>query len=227
MLILTLSVFVHFWFRSGVVIYLVGSQKGGCGKSTIAVNLSAALAKQGKDVVLVDADRQPTASNWVRDRAEKLDITVVHSIQKYDNIRSTLLDLRERYEFVIVDVAGRDSRELRTGMTAADVLLLPFRPSQPDLDTLSNLQEVITQARDMNANLKVYALITMAPTNPLISEVKDAQDYLQDYPDIQLLETVICDRKVYRDAMSEGLGVVEMSNPKAVDEMNALLKEVF
>lgn len=209
------------------MIYLVGSQKGGCGKSTIAVNLSAALAKQGKDVVLVDADRQPTASNWVRDRAEKLDITVVHSIQKYDNIRSTLLDLRERYEFVIVDVAGRDSRELRTGMTAADVLLLPFRPSQPDLDTLSNLQEVITQARDMNANLKVYALITMAPTNPLISEVKDAQDYLQDYPDIQLLETVICDRKVYRDAMSEGLGVVEMSNPKAVDEMNALLKEVF
>ncbi len=209
------------------MIYLVGSQKGGCGKSTIAVNLSAALAKQGKDVVLVDADRQPTASNWVRDRAEKLDIPVVHSIQKYDNIRSTLLDLRERYEFVIVDVAGRDSRELRTGMTAADVLLLPFRPSQPDLDTLSNLQEVITQARDMNADLKVYALITMAPTNPLISEVKDAQDYLQDYPDIQLLETVICDRKVYRDAMSEGLGVVEMSNPKAVDEMNALLKEVF
>ena len=108
------------------MIILIGSQKGGCGKSTTAANICAELARQGKDVILVDADRQGTASNWVTDRNGQENLPVVHSIQKFDNIRETLLDLAKRYEYVVVDSAGRDSRELRTGMTAAHVLLVPF-----------------------------------------------------------------------------------------------------
>lgn len=209
------------------MILMLGSQKGGCGKSTIAVNLCAELARQNKDVVLVDADRQSTASNWTMDRANKENLPVVHSVQKYENIRDTLLDLDKRYEFVVVDSAGRDSRELRTGMTAAHVLLVPFRPSQPDLDTLSNLQDIVVQAKDLNPNLRVLALITMAPTNPIIQETKEAKAYLQDYPYFQLLDTVVRDRKVYRDAISEGMGVVEMDNSKAAAEIQLLIQEVI
>lgn len=209
------------------MILIVGSQKGGSGKSTTVVNICAALAKQGIDVVLVDADRQGTAANWVMDRSEKSTLPAVHCVQKYDNIRDTLLDLDQRYDIVVVDAAGRDSRELRTGMTAADLLLVPFRPSQPDLDTLANLQQVITQAKDLNPSLRVYGLITMAPTNPSIQEANEARHYLEDYPDIKLLNTIICDRKIYRDGMSEGMGVVEMNNPKARDEISSLVRELF
>jgi len=53
------------------MIILLGSQKGGCGKSTTAVNLCAELAQTGADVVLVDADRQGTAARWVQDRQER------------------------------------------------------------------------------------------------------------------------------------------------------------
>jgi chromosome partitioning protein len=137
------------------------------------------------------------------------------------------LDLDGRYEYVIVDAAGRDSRELRTGMTAANVLLVPFRPSQPDLDTLPNLQEIIIQAKDLNPDLQVFGLITMAPTNPVVHETEEAREYLQDYPEIHLLNTIIRDRKVYRDAMSDGLGVVEMGNQKASEEFLALMQEVL
>lgn len=206
---------------------LIGSQKGGCGKSTTAVNICAYLAKNGHDIVLVDADRQCTAANWAMDRSGKKDLPVVNCVQKYENIRETLLDLDKRYEYVIVDAAGRDSRELRTGMTAANILLVPFRPSQPDLDTLPNLQQIITQAKDLNPDLKVYGLITMAPTNPVVQEAEEAREYLQDYPEIQLLNTIIRDRKIYRDAQSEGLGVVEMDNPKATEEITSLMKEIF
>lgn len=209
------------------MIVLIGSQKGGCGKSTTAVNLCAELAQKGLDVVLVDADRQCTAANWAMDRASNSTLPTVHCVQKYENIRETLLDLDKRYEYVVVDAAGRDSRELRTGMTAANVLLVPFRPSQPDLDTLPNLREIITQAKDLNSGLKVYGLITMAPTNPVIHEADEAKEYLQDYPEIQLLNTIIRDRKVYRDAMSEGMGVIEMDNPKAADEIRGLMGEIF
>ncbi len=56
------------------MIVMFGSRKGGCGKSTTAVNVCAALAKQGNDVVLVDADRQRTAAKWVLARDENPDL---------------------------------------------------------------------------------------------------------------------------------------------------------
>ena len=210
-----------------MVIILIGSQKGGCGKSTTAVNISAELSTRGNDVVLVDADRQSTGANWAQDRSNNTTLPVVHCVQRYDNIRDTLLDLNERYQFVIVDAAGRDSRELRTGMTAAHVLIVPFRPSQADLDTLPTMQQIITQAKDINPNLKVYGLMTMTPTNPVIQEESQAREYLNDFPEIQLLDVIICDRKVYRDAMSEGMGVVEMGNSKAKEEMLHLVREII
>ena len=209
------------------MIILIGSQKGGCGKSTTAVNISAELAGKGHDVVLVDADRQSTAANWAMDRAENKALAKVNCVQKYDNIRNTLLDLDKRYEYVIVDAAGRDSRELRTGMTAAHILIVPFRPSQPDLDTLPNMQEIIIQAKDLNPTLKIFGLITMAPTNPIVHEEAEARDCLNDYPEIKPLSTMIRDRKVYRDAMSDGLSVVEMDNAKAKMEIKKLVEEIL
>ena len=187
------------------------------------------MPENGRDVVLVDADRQSTAATWITDRSANGKILpTVHCVQKYENIRDTLIDLDKRYEFVVADTSGRDSRELRTGMTAANVLLVPFRPSQPDLDTLKSLQEVITQAKDLNPGLVVYGLLTMAPTNPVVHEADEARLYLQDYPEVKPLETIIRDRKVYRDAISLGMGVVEMnSNPKAVQETQSLVKEIF
>lgn len=209
------------------MIILIGSQKGGCGKSTTAVNICAELVGKGHDIVLVDADRQCTSANWVMDRVENTALAKVNCDQKYGNIRDTLLDLNKRYQFVVVDAAGRDSRELRTGMTAAHILVVPFRPSQPDLDTLPKMQEIIIQAKDMNPDLKVFGLITMAPTNPVIQEEADARDCLNDYPEINLFNTIIRDRKVYRDAMSDGLGVVEMNNDKAKEEIKNLVKEIL
>jgi chromosome partitioning protein len=209
------------------MIILVGSQKGGVGKSTTAVNISVALAIKGHDIILVDADRQSSASNWADDRKENPNLPKVHSTQKYDNIRETLLDFNNRYDYVIVDAAGRDSRELRTGMTAAHILIIPLRPSQLDLNTLPKMQEIITQAKDLNPNLKAFGLITMSPTNPIISESDDAREILKNYPAITLLKSSISDRKVYRDAMIEGLGVIEMDNSKAKQEINKLLAEVL
>jgi chromosome partitioning protein len=209
------------------MIILIGSQKGGCGKSTTAVNICAGLAARGFDVVLVDADRQSTGANWAQDRAENAALPVVHCVQRYDAINSALRDLNSRYGVVVVDCAGRDSKELRTGMVVADVLIVPFRPSQVDLDTLPNLCEIIGAARDLNPSLAVFGLLTMAPTNPVIKERGEASDYLRDYPQITLLKTVLHDRKIYRDAMSEGRGVIEMGNEKAAAEINALLAEVY
>jgi chromosome partitioning protein len=92
---------------------------------------------------------------------------------------------------------------------------------------LANLQQIIVQAKDLNPNLKTYGLLTMASTNPVVQEVNEAREYLQDYPEIKLLTTIVRDRKVYRDAMSEGKGVIELDNIKAAGEIQSLVSEVF
>lgn len=208
------------------MILLIGSQKGGCGKSTIAINIAAFLSNEGKDVVLVDADRQQSSANWVKDR-DGTDLKKVHCIQRYDNIKATLKDLANRYEYVVVDVAGHDSKELRTAMLVADKLIVPFRPSQFDLDTLPHLTEVIDQAQSFNENLEAYGLLTLAPTNPSISEIQQASEYLADFPIFTALNSVVYDRKVYRDSISEGKGVSELNNPKAKEEFNKLMQEIL
>mgnify|MGYP000491652459 FL=1 len=212
------------------MIILVGSQKGGVGKSTISVNLSAALATQGKDVVLVDTDRQSSSSNWSEDRSENSQLPIVNCVQKYDNIRASLVDLNGRYEYVIVDAAGRDSRELRTGLVAADILLMPVRPSQFDLDTIPTMRDMVADVKEeLNPELKFFAVLSMGPTNPVINESEDARNFLNEYPEISLLSTIIRERKVYRDSISSGrgMGVVEFDNTKAKLEITSVLNEML
>ena len=202
---------------------LVGSQKGGAGKSTLAVNIAAELAKQGRDVVLLDADRQGTASIWCHERDSEL--PAVHCVQRYDDVRATVNDLADRYEIVVIDTAGRDSKEMRTAMLAADLLIVPARPSQADLDTLGKMQEIIATAKDFNDQLSVSGVFTMCQTNVKINETAESREFIADL-DIAFAETLIFDRKVYRDSIVESLGVTEMQSNKAADEITALVKEL-
>ena len=67
----------------------------------------------------------------------------------------------------------------------------------------------------------------MAPTNVMVSELAESKDYLRDFPQLELTRSVIYDRKVYRDALSHGIGVVEENNPKAKSEIKMLVQEIL
>lgn len=85
----------------------------------------------------------------------------------------------------------------------------------------------MTEAKDLNPKLKAIAMLTLAPSNPVINEIQEAKEYLKDFPELGLMSTVVRDRKVYRDCMSEGRGVVEMDNSKAKAEIQCLVKELM
>lgn len=208
------------------MIILIGSKKGGVGKSTLATNIASYLANNGKDTILVDSDVQRSSSNWFHDRMET-PLAKMACVQKYDNIKSTLQDLNNRYEFVIADCQGRDSVELRTGLLAADIFIIPCRPSQPDIDTIPLMSDMVKQAREMNEALRAYCVLTMCPTNPQVTEIADSQKFIQNFAEIKLLDSLIGDRKVYRDAIASGHGVVEMDNEKAKLEIENLMSEIL
>ncbi len=208
------------------MIILIGAEKGGCGKSTIAVNLAASLSHLGNDVCLVDSDKQLTTSDWIEYREEQKGVSEVHGIAKLGNITKTLKDLSQRYQFVIVDVAGRDSKELRYGMLAADILISPLRPSQPDVNTIPKLADIFEEAKILNPNLCGYLVMNLCPTNPVIKEADEAAGYLSTVEGLKLATTRIHDRKAFRDSFADGLGVIEWKDTKAKQEILDLIDEI-
>lgn len=209
------------------MILLLGGEKGGTGKSTIAVNLCVWLANQGADVLLIDTDRQRTASHFIDRRNAIEGVSVVHGAEKYGNVYDAVRDLAKRYEQVIIDAGGRDSEELRSALVAAHIVYCPLKASQPDLETSVHMNELVKLARGMNPNLEARLAISMGPTNPVVNEAREAQELLEELTEFTLSDVVVRDRKVYRDAMIEGRGVIEMSNAKAKDEIEALAREIY
>lgn len=210
------------------MIVLIGGEKGGTGKSTVSCNLATWLAHEGRDVLLLDADQQSTSKRWV-DRRNDLDLKLpkISIAQASGDVFKPARDFATRYGEVVIDAGGRDSKELRTAMVAADVILVPIRASQPDLETMDHVNELIALARGMNPNLKAYALVSMAPSNPMINEVSEARAFLSDFAELELAQTFIRDRRVFRDAMLEGKGVVEMNNSQAKAEIQLLGQEIY
>lgn len=209
------------------MILLFGGEKGGTGKSTLATNLAVWLAKKDRDVILVDTDRQMTASHWVDRRNKMNGLVTVHCAEKHGSVFHALQDLSKRYDEVIVDAGGRDSEELRSALVAAELVYVPLKASQPDLETSVHMNELVQLARGMNEKLKARLIISMAPTNPVIHEAQEALDLLTELPEFKLSDAVICERKIYRDAISDGHGVVEMNNQKAAAEIEVMAKEIY
>lgn len=211
------------------MITIIGCNKGGAAKTTTAINLAVALAEKGADVCLVDADAQRSASRWYAEREASEKKPQITLIEKRDNISATLRSLNEKYDHIIVDVAGRNSRELITGGTVAHQIIAPHQCSQLDLDTMVELQQQIVAIRDLNPELKVYCYQTMATTNPLLqgNERHEFLEYVSEFDALTPLQSVACYRKVYRDVMSLGLSVIETDNLKAKEEVMSLYHEVF
>lgn len=211
------------------MIVLIGGEKGGAGKSTIACNLAVYLACQEKDVLLLDADPQKTSSTWTyrRNLITERDLPKIHSAEKTGDIYSTVMDFAKRYKFIIIDSGGRDSKELRSALIACDIFYTPIKPSQIDIDTLGKMNELVEHAKALNKKLKSVALITHSPTNPNMDDKKETEEILKKMPNFISSNIAITYRSSYWRTMGRGLSVLEYSDDKAKNEILSLGSEVF
>lgn len=203
------------------IIFTIANRKGGVGKTTLATNLAVALSNKGK-MLLVDADEQRSAYQWNEHRGNKLDAITIHA-----NLLDTLERLNNKYDFILIDVAGRDSEIFREALLVSDKLIVPTQASLLDLEVIPYIAEKAKVAQEKNPSLKAFAVINRASANPKNNEVVQAKEYLADFPILKLVNTVIHDRKQFRDAIIESRSVAEMGSSKARDELNEFLIEVL
>lgn len=211
------------------MIIVIGCNKGGAGKTTTATNIAVGLALKGQDICLVDADRQRSAARWQQDRETAGHIPKITLIEKLDNLSETLKTLSGKFEHVLVDVAGHNSREMITGAMVADVLLAPHQSSQMDLDTLEELQEQTQRITDLNPALKILVYQAISSPNPSVKEAErnDFLEYVGQFEKFVPLKSIGYYRKVYRDVIPKGQSVLEGDNLQAKTEMNTLIQEIF
>ncbi len=212
------------------MIILVGGEKGGPGKTTVAINLAAIRTKKTNDLLLIDTDKQPTASYWCSLREDHQIKPRVASVQKFDKtVRTETLELKNKYQDIIIDAGGRDSPELRSALLVAEKAIFPLRPSQFDLWTLGRMNTLVETAQEFNENLQAFVVINQASPNPAVKEVEEAKELIQEFANLKLLAVILCERIVYRRAAIQGMAVTEYKpeDTKAVEEIFNLYEEVF
>ncbi len=198
-------------------IICVANRKGGVGKTTLATNL-AALNNKGKSI-LIDADEQQSAAKWAQQRND-IECIAIHS-----DLLTKLEEIDSKYDYILIDVAGRDSTIFREALLVSNTVIVPTQPSLLDLDVLEYMQEKIATARKINSDLAAYVLINRA--SPRSNELADAIDFIKEFDELKLLKTVLFERKQFRDAILESKSVTEMNASKAKDELNQLIIELL
>lgn len=213
------------------MIILVGSEKGGTGKTTVAVNLAAACALSGQDVVMVDTDPQGSSSLWAETRSVIEVSPFINCVTKTGKIGYSVLDLATKYQHVIIDAGGRDNIELRQAMAVCDKMIIPMRASQFDSWTLDSMANSIRDIESrMEKSVEAYALLSAVPSNPLIREGEEMKKLLEEYAEsFPLLQTILYDRIAYRRSARDGMSVLEISpeDAKAKLEVMSLFREAF
>ena len=208
------------------MIYVIGGIKGGSGKSTIATNLTIMLSQQDKDVLLIDADDQKTASDFTTFRNEATQGRIGYTAIQLANkaVRDQTIKLKPKYDHIIIDTGGRDTTSQRAAISIADLYLVPFIPRSFDIWTLERVAQLIEEMKTINPSLQALSFLNKADFRG--TDNSAVEDFLKDNQSLTFIQAPIGNRKAFSNAAAQGLSITEVKplDKKAIQEFKQLFQ---
>ncbi len=201
----------------------VANLKGGCGKSTLALNLAAGLVARDK-TVLLDADPQGTADHWAN---HEQTTGMPHVVATGSELSEKIHWASDTYQYVVIDCPPTlESGYTEVALEQVDVVLIPVLPSPPDLWSSLHMVEAVQQARKANSDLRAYLVLNQVESRSALSH---AMRQALQFCDLPVLENALGRRAAYRWAALEGVSVYQFGarGIKAVGDIESIIREVL
>ena len=198
------------------------NQKGGVGKTTLAVNVAAELARNGHDVLLIDADKQGSASTWASLR-EKADFKVV--LLARENMARDAIKLAVGHTYTVIDGPPHAESISRSCIVASDLVLLPIEPSGLSTWASDLTVRQIREAQEIKHNLKCGFVVSRKIGNTGIGREIRALAAEQNIP---ILTAEINQRVAYAESLTMGRTIFEWAPGSfAAQEIEKLTEEIL
>jgi chromosome partitioning protein len=204
------------------VIITIASQKGGVGKSTIAINIALGIAglSSKPHVALVDADEQGSCLETLQGH-ERENFTLYKAQEKPHRIIEQL-----KQSVIIIDTPPHSHETMYQAAAVSDLIIIPLQPSPLDVRGIANTVKAL-QVIQMKVNRKLqcrFLVNRITPRTVLANEIRDTLENTYPFP---VLETMLHNREAYKQSLLTGFSVIEYDkNSPAAQEMEHLLTEI-
>ena len=198
------------------------NEKGGSGKSTVALNLACALHRQGRRVVLIDADPQGTARDWREASPAGIDLPPVVVLDRPELLLSSIKTIAA--DLVIIDTPAKAERMSANVVRIAHVAIIPVQPSNADLWASAAAVKLIQSKRDIGGDIEAAFLATRVSGSTNLSKEILKGDW-NEYG-LDMLNQAVSNRVSYAQSLSDGVSVYETRDGQAKAEIDLIVREL-